>query len=192
MRVFRKLHPFEQGQLRDHLLRLDPEDRRRRFFGGMSDAAVAERCRRIDWLRTMVIGFFEDGVLRGAAELSLEDRRRFPPAAELALSVESAWQDQGIGSELVRRMLLAAANRGIVSVQMLCLAENHRIQRIAIKHSGRLWHQHGELEAAIDVPFASHLSFVEEAVADGIGLIGYWTELAPALAALRPGVAQAA
>jgi GNAT superfamily N-acetyltransferase len=192
MRVFRKLHPLEQRQLRDHLLRLDREDRRRRFVGGVSDAAIAERCRRIDWLRTMVIGFFEDGVLRGAAELSLEDRRRYPPAAELALSVESAWQDQGIGSELVRRTLLAAANRGIVSVQMLCLAENQRIQRIAIKHSGRIGHQHGELEAAIAVPLASHLSLVEEAVSDGIGLIGYWTELAPALVALRPGFAQAA
>jgi hypothetical protein len=87
MRVYRKLFPTEAGRLRDHLLRLAPVDRHRRFFAGVSGAAIDEHCRRIDWLRMMAIGFFEDGVLRGAAEIAL-DGGLIPRQAELALSIE--------------------------------------------------------------------------------------------------------
>ena len=38
-------------------------------MGALSDEAVREHCERIDWFRTAVIGFFDAGVLRGAAEL---------------------------------------------------------------------------------------------------------------------------
>lgn len=180
MRVYRKLHPLEQLRLRDHLLRLSPEDRRRRFFAGVSDETIAAHCRRIDWLKAIIVGFFDDGTLRGAAELRLETGR-LPFAAELALSVETGWQNQGVGTELVRRALLAAGNRGVASVQMICLAENQRVQRIARKHASRLAASHGEAEAMIPVPLPTQLSFVEEAIGDGVGLIvGCWSELARA------------
>jgi RimJ/RimL family protein N-acetyltransferase len=180
MRVFRKLHPFEQWRLAEHLARLSPEDRRRRFFAGVSDDAIQRHCRRIDWLGTVVIGCFEAGVLRGAAELRLETGT-LPFAGELALSVETAWQNQGVGTELVRRTLLAAGNRGLASLQMVCLAENHRMQRIAQKHARRLASAGGETEAALAVPLPTQLSLVEEAVAEGIGLLAdCWSTLARA------------
>lgn len=180
MHIFRKLYPFEAWRLGEHLLRLDAEDRRRRFFAGVSDATIEAHCRRIDWLRAVVIGFFADGVLRGAAELRLETGN-LPFAAELALSVETAWQNEGVGTELVRRALLAAGNRGAASLQMVCLAENQRVQRIARKHTGRLVWSGGESEAAIPVPLPTQLSLVAEAVDDGMGLVvGCWSELARA------------
>jgi RimJ/RimL family protein N-acetyltransferase len=180
MRVYRKLHPFERWRLAEHLVRLSPEDRRRRFFAGVGDEAIGRHCRRIDWLGAVVIGFFEDGVLRGAAELSLETTK-LPFAGELALSVESAWQNQGVGTELVRRALLAAGNRGVASLQMVCLAENQRVQRIAQKHAQRLASAGGETEAALAVPLPTQLSLVAEAVEDGIGLLAEcWGSLARA------------
>ena len=180
MRVFRKLHPYEQWRLAEHLVRLGPEDRRRRFFAGVSDATIAAHCRRIDWLSAIVTGFFDDGVLRGAAELRL-DTARLPFAGELALSVEAGWQAQGVGSELVRRALMAAGNRGVGSLQMVCLAENQRVQRIAQKHALRVVSAAGETEAALAVPLPTQLSLIEEAIADGIGLLAdCWTTLARA------------
>ena len=67
MRVFRKLLAAEWSRLRDHLLRLSPADRHCRFAGHVGDDSVARYCRTIPWLSTVVVGWFEDGVLRGRA-----------------------------------------------------------------------------------------------------------------------------
>src|SRR5258706_8709920 len=68
----------------------------------------------------IIYGFFVDGVLRGAAELRLLE-----PAgdAEVALNIERTWQSQGVGTALLEHLLLAAGNRGIDPLHMLCLAE---------------------------------------------------------------------
>ena len=183
MRVFRKLFPTEASRLRDHLLRLSRADRQRRFFAGVSDAAIAEHCRRIDWLRMLVIGFFEDGVLRGAAEIALEGER-FPAQAELALSIEGPWQNQGIGTQLMRRAILSASNRAVGSLYMLCLAENRRMQRIAKKFDARLGIAGSEADAEVDVPPPTQLSIAAEALGDGFGLIALlWDAARPRNAA---------
>ena len=54
---------------RDHLLRLDPESRHKRFGGAVSDEFIVRLCRLSISLDAVVHGFFVDGVLRGAAEL---------------------------------------------------------------------------------------------------------------------------
>ena len=55
--------------LRDHLLRLDRAGRHDRFHGFIDDSFIegyAEKCANDG---TIVIAYFEDGVVRGAAEL---------------------------------------------------------------------------------------------------------------------------
>jgi GNAT superfamily N-acetyltransferase len=182
MRVYRKLFPTEAARLRDHLLRLDPVDRHRRFFAGVSDAAIDEHCRRIDWMRTLAIGFFDDGVLRGAAEIAL-DGGLIPRQAELALSIEGPWQEQGIGTELMRRAILTASNRAVASIYMLCLSDNRRMQSIAKKFDGRLGFRDGEADAQLDVPPATQLSLAAEALGDGFGLFALWWDAATPRAA---------
>jgi RimJ/RimL family protein N-acetyltransferase len=182
MRVYRKLFPTEAPRLRDHLLRLDRVDRHRRFFAGMSDAAIDEHCRRIDWLRMLVIGFFEDGVLRGAAEVAL-DGGLLPRQAELALSIEGPWQDRGIGTELMRRAILTASNRAVPSIYMLCLSDNRRMQSIAKKFDARLGFADGEADARLDVPPPTQLSLATEALGDGFGLFALWWDAASPRAA---------
>ena len=102
MGSYRKLAPAEVGQLIRHLSALAPDERRMRFQGAVSLIAIERHCRRIDWFRTVVIGFFVDGRLRGAAELVL-DRALVPRDAEIAVTVEAPWQGSGVGTELVRR-----------------------------------------------------------------------------------------
>ena len=60
--------------LRDHLLRLDRSSRRDRFHGYMDDGFIeryAEKCANDG---TIIIAYFEDGVVRGAAELHPPDQ----------------------------------------------------------------------------------------------------------------------
>ena len=174
MRVYRKLVPFEYARLEQHLLRLDAEDRARRFSGSVSDAAVTAHCRRLDWLRAVVVGCFEQGVLRGAAELWLDPS----PAgrAELAVTVEHAWQGSGIGTGLLGRALLVAGNRSARSLFMICLLDNRRMQHLARKFGGRLSLATDQAEADLVVPYPTQLSLWEEATGDGLGLMGSLVE----------------
>ena len=67
--MIRKLWISETDAYRDHLLRLDPESRRRRFSGAVSDEFIANHASSATGLSVVVHGFFVDGILRGAAEL---------------------------------------------------------------------------------------------------------------------------
>ena len=173
MQAFRKLLPPEIAALRDHLLRLTPADRQARFSGHVGDLAVGEHCARIDWMRAAVVGFFEDGVLRGAAEIRWDDPRS-AWRAEVAVTVEDGWQDQGVGTELLRRAIVVCRNRAIKSIYMICLLDNRRMQRIARKFEGALDFANGQVEADIRVPFPTQFTLLEEAVTDGAGLVATW------------------
>jgi RimJ/RimL family protein N-acetyltransferase len=130
--IFRKLWPGESTLLRDHLTRLDLEDRLLRFGHAVSDERIAGYCASTDWLRTVVLSAWIAGTMRAVGELKILDGE-WPPSAELALSVERRFDGHGIGSELFRRSLVVARNRGIRRVYMLCLSENDRMLRIARK-----------------------------------------------------------
>jgi GNAT superfamily N-acetyltransferase len=177
MRVFRKLGPFETWRLRQHLLRLSPEERRLRFSGAVGDAFVTAHCERIDWLRAVIIGHFENGVLRGAAELRLETG--IAGRAELAVTVEGAYQDQGIGTELLGHAITVAANRAMRSIYMICLIDNRRMQHIARKFTDRLIVVEDQAEADLVMQFPTLVSLWQEAAADGFGFVTSWLEQLP-------------
>lgn len=177
MRVHRKLVAAEALRLRDHLLRLSPPDRHCRFAGHVSDAVIESYCRHIPWLGTVVVGFHEDGVLRAAAECRWLGPARLR-TVEVAVTVESAWQGQGIGTDLVRRSVTIARNRGAASIYMLCLTDNRPMQAIARKLKGEIHFADGEAEVEIALPFPTNLTLMQEALADLSGAAGLiWSGL---------------
>ena len=163
--VLQKLWEADRDCLEAHLLRLDPEDRQMRFCAAMSDRAIHRYCRSIDWIMTTVLGCFAGKELRGVAELVVT-ASGFSARAEVALSVERAFQSRGIGTELLRRTLSIARNRYIGSVHMLCLLDNHKMQHIARKFDAELTIHQGEVEGKIWPPWPTLLSFIEEVAAD--------------------------
>jgi GNAT superfamily N-acetyltransferase len=181
MRVFRKLLPYEIWRLREHLLRLSSTDRRLRFCGGVAAEFIVDYCRRIDWLRAVVIGCFEEGVLRGAAELHFADDlgRHFTGTAELAVTVEGAWQDRGIGTELLEHAITIAENRGVRTIEMICLLDNARMQHVARKFTDRLAIVDDQAAANLRLPFPTQLSLWREAAMEGLGLLSGWLEQLP-------------
>ncbi|MCK6454341.1 MAG: GNAT family N-acetyltransferase [Alphaproteobacteria bacterium] len=193
MHVIRTLLPTEFGLLRAHLLRLDPEDRRRRFAGQIGDDAVAAYVAALDRFRSTVVAWIEDGQVRGAAEL-LRFRAPAGTRAELAVTVERAWQDRGIGSELMRRALTIARNRGLDQVLMVCLAENGRMRHLADKFHGRMIDTGGEVEASVPLLAPDAWSLWQEAIDQGAAAIGealeQWKPSPAAAKGVRPAQAR--
>jgi GNAT superfamily N-acetyltransferase len=161
--LIRKLWVGEADDYRAHLLRLDPESRRSRFGGAVSDDVIRSYVETACTVETVIHGCFVDGVLRGAAEL-----RPFAPGeAEAAFSVEKPWQSHGVGSALLERTLLVARNRGIKLLHMCCLAENRRMQDLAKKFDADLKFDFGTVIGEVENPHPTPISMLREFFADG-------------------------
>lgn len=169
-RSIRKLWPSESDKFRDHLLRLDRASRRMRFAHSVSDAFVEDYASRMSDMGSVVYGLFDGGEIRAVAELrKLGDT--WGPEAEAAFSVETAFQDQGIGSELMGRVIRAARNRGVQRLYMSCLAENSKMQAIARKHEAELRFEYGEVIGEIVPQNPNYFSILAEAVEDRVGFM---------------------
>jgi GNAT superfamily N-acetyltransferase len=165
----RKLWIGESDTYRDHLLRLDRDSRYRRFSGGVSDDFIARHAATASGIGVVVYGFFVDGVLRGAAELR-QTGSPFAHQAEAAFSIEQPWQSHGVGTELLKRTLLSARNRGVKLLRMECLAENRRMQQLARKFDAELSFDFGSVIGEVDPPRSTLLSLMREAAADSHGV----------------------
>lgn len=164
----RKLWPTETEKFRDHLLRLDRDSRRMRFAHGVSDAFIEDYAARLSEMGSVVYGYIVDGEIRAVAEMrKLGDT--WGREAEAAFSVEPGFQDRGIGSELMGRVIRAARNRGVMHLYMSCLAENRKMQAIARKHSADLRFEYGEVVGDIVPQEPNYFSVLAEAVEDRVG-----------------------
>jgi len=168
--IIRKLWPTETTKFREHLLRLDKANRRLRFAHSVSDSFIEGYASRMAELGSVVYAYLLDGRVRAAAEL-----RRLGDAwgeeAEAAFSVEKAYQDQGIGSDLMGRVVRTARNRGIRRLYMSCLAENSKMQAIARKHEADLRFEYGEVIGEILPETPNYFSMVAEAAEDRVGFM---------------------
>lgn len=163
--TIRKLWPNEAGMFRDHLLRLDKDSRRMRFAHGVSDSFIEDYASRMGDMGAIVYAYVEDGEVRGAAELKkLSDT--WGKEAEAAFSVEGAYQEHGIGTELMGRVIRAARNRGVQHLYMSCLAENAKMQTIARKHEAMLRFEFGDVVGEIVPQGPDYFSLFAEAMDD--------------------------
>jgi RimJ/RimL family protein N-acetyltransferase len=163
--VFRKLWPHEQSLFRDHLLRLDKASRAMRFAHGVSDSFIEDYALHMADSGSTIFAYIENGEVRAAAELKkLGDI--WGREAEAAFSVEAAYQERGLGSELMGRVIRAARNRGVHLLYMSCLASNAKMQAIARKHDADLRFELGEVVGEIVPQVANYFSLLAEAVED--------------------------
>lgn len=166
--TIRKLWPQEAGRFREHLLRLDKDCRRMRFAHAVADGFIEDYASRMNEMGAIVIGAFIAGEVRAVAELrKLGDT--WGREAEAAFSVERPYQEQGLGGELMGRVIIAARNRGVHMLYISCLAENTRMQAIARKHDAELRFEYGEVIGEIVPDSPDYFSLVAEAVDDRLG-----------------------
>ena len=136
--------------LRDHLLRLDRASRHDRFHGFIDDSFIrryAERCANDG---TVIIAYFEDGVVRGAAELHPPEQS--PDAQpEIAFSVERSVRRKGVGSILFRKLIAEARAKGYSDLRITTGAQNDAMRALATKFGAHLTFRHGESTGSIDL-----------------------------------------
>ena len=166
----RKLFVTEYHKYRDHLLRLDDESRRLRFGMGVGDEFITGYAERLNDMKSIVYAYMIEGEVHAAAELRpLAGQMR--GEAEAAFSVEKPFQDGGIGTELLGRIVRAARNRSITRVYMNCLAENRKMQKIAKKYDAILQFDHGEVVGQVAPSSAHYFSIWREVVEDEMGFV---------------------
>jgi len=136
--------------LRDHLLRLDPESRHDRFHGFMDDSFIERYAAKCADDGTVIVAYFEDGVVRGAAELHPPDQS--PDAQpEIAFSVEARARRQGVGSILFKKLIAEARSKGYRSLRITTGAQNQAMRALAHKFGAHLTFRHGESTGSIDL-----------------------------------------
>ncbi len=149
-RTIRILCASDIHQFQAHLLRLESGCRRSRFGNAASDSFVRAYAARTDHSNTVVAACFVDGQMRGAAELRSLDAK-WCPTAEAAFSVEKQWQGQGIGTALMRHVVVTARQHAIEHVYLSCHAFNRKMQRMAARAAAKLKFEDGECFADIEV-----------------------------------------
>ena len=166
----RKLFVTEFHKYRDHLLRLDGESRRMRFGMMVDDSFVRDYAERLQDMKSIIYGHTVDGEVRAAAELRPLGNS-VSGEAEAAFSVERPYQNSGIGTELLGRVVRAARNRSIHRIYMNCLAENRRMQAVAKKYDAVLEFDQGDVVGRVAPSSAHYFSIWREAVEDEMGFV---------------------
>lgn len=166
--TIRKFWPAETEKFRDHLLRLDKAGRRMRFAHAVSDGFVADYSARMLDNGAIVYAYIDGDAVRACAELrKIGDT--WGQTAEAAFSVESAYQEKGIATELLGRVIRSARNRGVRHLVMSCLADNAKMQAVARHHNADLRFEAGEVIADIVPASANPMSLFAEAFEDRVG-----------------------
>ncbi len=186
--TIRVLPPRDLPLFREHLLRLDASSRRDRFNGVTDDRFVTAYAARCFDGRTLVVGYFEDDALRGAAEL--HERADTPEkSAEIAFSVERAWQHRGIGSRLFERLIERAVALGHVSLYVTTHPQNQAMKALARKFDAGLRFEN--LEAAGKIDLKRRLAQRQKARAFSTPASTSQTPAAPDLATAVSGLTMA-
>jgi len=166
----RRVWPFEFSTWREHLKRLDAQTRRARFFGPVKDEFIDAYVDKAYGRNAIVYGAFVDGTMRAAGELQFLPEA-WPPMAEAAFSVEPGWQDEGIGTLLLSRVITAARNRGVTTIIMHCQLDNARMRHLAEKHEADLKFEEGSITGRLLQPWPDAVSWLEESLNEAQGVL---------------------
>lgn len=135
-----------------HLLRLSPQDRRARFHSGLSDQAVIAYSHRIDWENALIFGAFVDKTLHGVAELqAIGDGSE----AEVSFSIETEYQNIGLGRRLVLAAVLAARRAGFRQIHMDFTGHNQAMRALARDLGAVTDFSDGVVHAVKTIPFSA-------------------------------------
>jgi GNAT superfamily N-acetyltransferase len=148
-----RLAPRDADAYADHLLRLDEEDRRFRFFTETPDFMVAMHAGAAASDGRIAFGWRETGEIRAAAELVADPLR--PEVGELAFSVEKDWRRLGLGAAMMRALIEAGAQAGFAALELEMLEENHAMRALARRFAERVETREGRVVAVL----APHAAF---------------------------------
>ena len=142
-----RLGPRDGDRYCDHLLRLDAEDRRFRFFEQPEEFLMALHAGTAVADGRMVFGCESEGEIRGAGELMPDPQD--PRRGELAFSVERAWRRRGLGAALMQALIDAAMDKDFACLELEMLPDNDAMQQLARQFSSDLQRRNDYVVATI-------------------------------------------
>ena len=131
--------------LRAHYLRLGCDSRQNRFMATVPDRAVRMIASRAS--PDIVLGMEADGCVVGVLEVF----RGTDEHAEIAISVEDAYQGRGFGKALFLDGLAAAERIGVRTADLYFASENSGIRSLVSEAGGQVLQRGAECEAHIDI-----------------------------------------
>jgi GNAT superfamily N-acetyltransferase len=171
----RRLWLSDKEAFRDHLLSLDPRSRHLRFGGGMSDDFLVRYAENCFGKGDLLYGAFVDGKMVGAAELRSNQAIWSEQApfgrhihAEAAFSVDQDYRRRGIGEKLFKRLLRAATNHGVETIEIICLPDNAGMQNLAKKFHTQFAFEANSLTGRLTARPPTALSLIREASGDAL------------------------
>ena len=171
----RRLWLSDKEAFRDHLLSLDPRSRHLRFGGGMSDDFLVHYAENCFGKGDLLYGAFVDGKMVGAAELRSNqaiwsDQAPFGRHihAEAAFSVDQGYRRRGIGEKLFKRILRAATNHGVETIEIICLPDNVGMQNLAKKFHTQFTFEQNSLTGRLTARRPTAFSLIREASGDAL------------------------
>lgn len=170
--LIRRLWPAEADLFIDHFKHLDDQSRAMRFGGAVHESFIENYARSALSADGIVFGAFVNGSLVGVGEVKFATDA-FPWRAEAAFSVVSEWQDHGIGTALLDRIIAVAKNRSVSGLDLWCRTSNSAMRRLAEHHDAELEFEHDEAHGIVRVPWPTPASVLEEFMGEAIGLGGF-------------------
>ena len=126
--LIRRLHRRDSAAIETHLLGLDINDRRLRFFREITDEQISGYVRTIDWAASLILGAICADCVVGIAEVLYD--RSGTHHAEVAVSIDRELRGHGLGRHLVDEAVQRAAMFGTRQASFSFLRENRPMQRI--------------------------------------------------------------
>jgi GNAT superfamily N-acetyltransferase len=171
----RRLWLADKEAFSHHLVSLDPRSRHLRFGGGMSDDFLVRYAENCFGKGDLLYGAFIDGKMVGAAELRSNQAiwSEQPPFgrhihAEAAFSVDDDYRRRGIGEKLFKRILRAATNHGVETIEIVCLPDNVGMQTLARKFKTHFTFEENSLTGRLTARRPTAFSLIREASSDAL------------------------
>jgi L-amino acid N-acyltransferase YncA len=144
--------------LRDFFARLSVRTRVLRFFAPLTPTAAMLRRLAGEPASVDAVVAVRGGVIIGHGMAVDQDAPGADPAADIGVVVADAWQSQGVGSALMRTLISRAQARGVTSLHMDVLYDNHRVRSMIASHWTEVRTDRSPDCITVQVPLPQHRS----------------------------------
>lgn len=166
----RRVLPHEYSKYCTHLKSLDAASKHLRFGCMISDAIIDQLCSQFEADADRNILFcVENEKLEFVAigHIALRD------GMELAFSVLPAYQGQGLGNLLFRRVIQWCRTHNRLKGNMVCLSSNSVVKHLCTKYGIRMKNDGGETLADIELDHPDITTYFTEAADSNLAVMDY-------------------
>jgi ribosomal protein S18 acetylase RimI-like enzyme len=152
----RQASAADSAALRDFFARLSLRTRVLRFFAPLTPTSAMLRRLAGEAASVDAVVAVHGGVIVGHGMAVDPAEPSDGPAADIGVVVADAWQSQGVGSALMRALISRAQARGVTSIRMDVLHDNHQVRAMITSHWTEVRTDHSADCLTVQVPLPQH------------------------------------